>query len=272
MNHRFHVLCLLLLAAAWLGGAAIAAGVDPKAVGIEEKQTIVLGRGDYVARPLDDRTPLILRLGKVTPAEGGFAYSFYGIGFEPGEHRLADYLMHPDGSRATELGDATFTVKSVLPPDHDGSLTPHLAAPMPWFGGYRALLAGLAGLWVLGWVGIHRLGRRKTPAPLAAPAPPPPGFAERLRPYLEMAARAELDADRRAELERLLLAYWRDRLSPPGASMAAEYAALRAHPTAAPALTALERWLHRPGGAEAGEIECLLDFYRTSAKAGEERA
>jgi hypothetical protein len=244
----------------------------PHAIGVEEGQKVVLERGDYVVRPLDDRTPVILRLGKTEAVDGGFAYQLHVIGFEPGEHRLADYLMHPDGSPATELGDRTFTVKTVLPPEHDGTLTPHLAAPMPWFGGYRHLLIGLAVLWVLGWFGIHRIGRQKKRLAEAAPEPPPPGFAERLRPYLERAAGGKLDADGKAELERLLLSYWRDRLSPPGETMAAEFAALRAHPEASPALDALERWLHRPGGADARAIESLLDFYRNAESGKEARA
>lgn len=269
MNRR----CLFLFLFALVAHAGAAApAASPQAIGIEEGQRIILARGDYVPRPLDDRTPVILRLGKTEPADGGFAYQLHVIGFEPGEHRLADYLMRPDGSPATELGDATFTVKSVLPPDHDGSLTPHLPSAMPWFGGYRQLLTGLAFAWVLGWFGIHRLGRQKTTATASAPEAPAPGFAERLRPYLENAANGRLDARGQAELERLLLAYWRERLSPPGETMAAELAALRGHPEAAPALAALERWLHRPGGADQNEIECLLDIYRREAAGGEGRA
>jgi hypothetical protein len=268
MIHRF--LFAILIAIVPLANAQD--NPAPHAIVVEEGQKVILDRGDYLVRPLDDRTPVILRLGAVEPTEGGFSYRLHVIGFEPGEHRLADYLMHPDGSPATELGDRTFTVKTILPPEHDGSLTPHLAAPMPWFGGYRHLLIGLGVLWVLGWFGIHRIGRQKKRFAEAAPEAPPPGFAERLRPYLERAAGGNLGADGKAELERLLLSYWRDRLSPPGETMAAEFAALRAHPEAAPALEALERWLHRPGGADARAIESLLDFYRNAETGKEARA
>lgn len=268
MTRRF-LLAFLLIA----GSLANAQETPtPHSIGVEEGQKVVLERGDYLVRPLDDRTPVILRLGSVEPTEGGFAYRLHVIGFEPGEHRLADYLMHPDGSPATELGDRTFTVKTILPPEHDGSLTPHLAAPMPWFGGYRYLLGGLAILWVLGWFGIHRIGRKRNTTAESVPEAPPPGFAERLRPYLERASGGALDPDGKAELERLLFSYWRDRLSPPGERMAIEFAALRVHPEAAPALEALERWLHRPGGADASEIESLLDFYRNVETGKETRA
>ena len=263
-------LCVCLLVSSSLSALADKSALH--AIGVEEGQKIILERGDYVPRPLDDRTPVILRLGSVEPTEGGFAYRFHVIGFEPGEHRLADYLMRPDGTPATELGDLTFTVKTILPPEHEGALTPHLVTPMPWFGGYRYLLGGLAVLWVLGWFGISRIGRQKKSTVQAAPEAPPPSFAERLRPYLEHAAGGTLEAGGKAELERLLLSYWRDRLSPPGERMAAEFAALRVHPEAAPAIDALERWLHRPGGADAKDIESLLNFYRNPESGKEARA
>lgn len=244
----------------------------PHAIGVEEGQKVILERGDYQVRPLDDRTPVILRLGAVEPAEGGFAYRLHVVGFEPGEHRLADYLMHPDGTPATELGDRTFKVRTILPPEHDGSLTPHLATTMPWFGGYRRLLVVLTLLWILGWFGIHRIGRKKISTAAPDPEPSPPGFADRLRPYLERAAAGTLGVGGKAELERLLLSYWRERLSPPGERMAAEFAVLRAHPEAASAIEALERWLHRPVGVDKAEIEGLLDFYRNVEGGKEERA
>src|SRR6476660_6737657 len=81
---------------------------DParKGIGLESDVVITLDRGDYLPRPMDDRTPLILRLDQVKPAENGrFTYSFHYISFEPGSYRLADYLMHPDGTPATDLGE-----------------------------------------------------------------------------------------------------------------------------------------------------------------------
>ncbi len=41
-------------------GFASEATPDPNSIGIEEGSRIVLTRGDYVPRPLDDRTPLII--------------------------------------------------------------------------------------------------------------------------------------------------------------------------------------------------------------------
>jgi Mg-chelatase subunit ChlD len=230
------------------GGAPVGAAAEAEWIGIEGRLTAELGRGDLQPKPLDDRTPLILRVVAVTPlADGRFRYEFHYIGFEPGVYRLADYLVGPAGE-AAEPGEWMLPVRSVLPADHDGSLAAFAAAPMPRFGGYKALLAGLAGLWVAGLAALVLAGRRR-----AAPAPPPPPrpatFAERLRPLVSAAADGTLDVGGRAELERLLTGYWRVRLALPPQRMAATIAALRSHAQAGELLAALERWLHRPGGA-----------------------
>lgn len=234
-----------------------------RAIGIEGDTQVVLARGDYQPRPLDDRTPLILRIERVTPAaDGRFAYDFHTIGFEPGEYKLADYLMRPDGTPPAELGDLRVTVKAILPPDHDGSLTPYAARPFPWFGGYRLMLAGLAVLWALGLAAIVWFGRKRKVEVVEAPPLPVPTYAERMRPFVEAAAAGNLDVAGQAELERLFTGYWRERLTLADERMADTLAKLKAHPEAGALLRALERWLHRPGGATAGEVNELLDPYR----------
>ena len=234
-----------------------------RAIGIEGDSQVVLGRNDYQPRPLDDRTPLILRIEQVTPAaDGKFAYDFHTIGFEPGEYKLADYLMHPDGTPPAELGDLRVTVKAILPPDHDGSLTPYAARPFPWFGGYRIMLAGLAVFWALGLAAIVWFGRKRKVVVVEAPPVPVPTYAERMRPFVEAAAAGGLDVAGQAELERLFTGYWREKLGLADERMADILAKLKVHPEAGTLLRALERWLHRPGGATQDEVNELLEPYR----------
>jgi hypothetical protein len=252
---------LAFIAALALAGGA--AAEDPRLIGIEGDARVTLGRGDYLPKPLDDRTPLILRVEKVdqTP-EGGFVYDFQYIGFEPGTYQLSDYLIHPDGSPATELGDATVTVRSILPADHDGALNAYLPQPFPWFGGYRMLLVGLAVVWVLGLAAFAWFGRRRKVVVFEQPVLPPPTYAERMRPFVEAAAAGTLGVAGQAELERLMTGYWRDKLALPERRMADALAALKAHPQAGELLRTIERWLHRPGGVPAAEIHGLLEPYR----------
>lgn len=239
------------------------AAEDPRVIGIEGDVNIVLDRGDYQPKPLDDRTPLILRIENITPVDGGrFSYDFHYIGFEAGTYPLSDYLILPDGSPAAEVGGVTVEVRSILPPDHDGKLNPHVPRPFPWVGGYRMMLVGLAAVWVLGLFAFYWVGRRRKVLEIVEVIPPPPSYAERMRPLVEAAAAGNLSVGGQAELERLMTGYWREKLALPEKRMADSLAALKRHPDAGALLLALERWLHRPGGASRGDIDGLLEPYR----------
>lgn len=239
-----------------------------RVIGIEGDTRVTLTRGDYQPKPLDDRTPLILRIENVTAQpDGGFDYEIHHIGFEPGTYQLSDYLIRPDGSPATELGSASVTVRSILPADHDGALNPYLPRPFPMFGGYRMLLGGLAALWVAGLAAFAWFGRRRKVVVFEIPSLPAPTYAERMLPLVEAAAAGTLGVAGQAQLERLMTGYWRDKLALPEHRMADTLAALKKHPQAGELLRALERWLHRPGGASAAEIQGILEPYRHSAVA-----
>lgn len=254
-----------------LTAGALAAADPSREIGIEGDVEITLGRGDYQPKALDDRTPLILRIEEVKPKpDGKFAYDFHYIGFEPGPHRLSDYLVNPDGSPAEELGGLVVNVKSILPPDHNGVLNPYFPRPFPWFGGYRAALTAFGVLWALGLLAFIWSARRRKSGVVATAEPPPPSYAERMRPLVEAAAEGRLGADGQAALERLMTGYWREKLALPDQRMADSLAAMKRHPEAGRLILALERWLHRPGGASREEINGLLEPYRNTAAAERE--
>lgn len=235
----------------------------PQTIGIEGRAVVALPAANYLPRPLDDRTELILRIEKVEPAEGGqFRYHFHFIGLEPGSYTLADYLIRPDGSRPDEIKEARLQVQSMLPEDHDGQLNPHHPRPFPFIGGYRALLITLAALWVGGLVAFGLAGRKRRRPEVVAPLVPEPSLAERLRPLVEAAASGELSVDGQAALERLLMGYWREKLSLPEMRMAEALSRLKNHHDAGAILRAVERWLHQPGGPGTTEIRSLLQPYR----------
>jgi hypothetical protein len=179
---------------------------------------------------------------------------------EQGTFLLTDFIVQPDGTPALELKDRTLEVATVLPPDHLGELASYVPQPFPWIGGYRILLWILAAIWVLGLALFIWLGRSKKSTPLA-PEPPAPTYAERLRPFIEAAAKGNLSTQEQAELERLLTGYWRDRLALPDQRMADVISTLKNHNEAGPLLRALERWLHSPGETSPEEIDQLLEPY-----------
>lgn len=232
-------------------------------IGIEGSVTITLPRGDYLPRPLDDRTELILRVERVTMlASNQYRYEFFYMGLEPGAYKLADYLIRRDGTPPHELGDLKIQVRALLPEEHDGKLNAYEPRRFPFVGGYRAALAALGVVWVGGLVAYPFLGRKKRPMVVPATVEPEPSFAERLRPLVEAAAAGKLSVEGQAHLERLLMGYWRDKLGLSELSVADALSKLKAHSEAGQLLRAIERWLHRPGGAGRDEVTAALEPYR----------
>jgi hypothetical protein len=259
-------LAMLMILIACAAGARADGTASPRVIGIEGHVQITLPRNDCLPKPVDDRTPLILRIEKAdTTADGMTTYDFHYIGFEPGTYPLKDYLIHPDGGAAEEAGDTMIEVRSILPKDHNGALNPHLPGAFPGIGGYRLWLGAFSMIWVLGLAGFVWFGRRKKPVVVVDTVAPVPSYAERMRPLVEDAAAGRLGADGQAELERLMIGYWRDKLALDDQRMAAMLASLKAHPAAGALLRAVENWLHRPGGVPAAEINALLEPYRHAA-------
>jgi hypothetical protein len=232
-------------------------------IGIEGSVAITLPRADYKPRPLDDRTELILRIERVTTlASNAHSYEFFYMGLEPGAYKLADFLIHPDGTRPDELGDLRIQVRAMLPEDHDGKLNAYVPRLFPFVGGYRAALVILGVLWVGGIVAFILLSRKKRVVVAPVMAPPAPSFAERLRPLVEEAAAGKLSVEGQANLERLIMGYWREKLNLSELRVSEALAKLKAHSEAGELLRALERWLHRPGGVTREEVSTLLEPYR----------
>lgn len=253
------------------GSASSPAGVSgPGGIGLEKVVTATLDRGDYLPKPQDDRTPLIVRLESVKAGkDGGYDYVFRYLGFEPGTYRLSDYLMRPDGTPATvseeKIVTAQVSLSSILPESFKGELNGHVPGFFPRIGGYRRALAAAIVLWVVALPALLWFTRKKKTSVAAPVVVTPPTYAERMRPLVEAAAAGRLSTSGQAELERLMTGYWRERLGGSGPRMADSFATLRAHPEAGALLLALERWLHRPGGASPAEIEALLKPYGAPA-------
>lgn len=237
------------------------AATNAPTVGLEGHAVVELPRRDYQVKPVDDRSELILRIENVAPAGKNFAYDFYYIGLESHTYDLANYLLRADGEAATELSNITIRVGSILPKEHDGKLVESVRSPFPWLGGYRAALVIAAVAWVAGLV-WYVVSTRKKFVPPPPPPPPPPTLAERMRPLVEAAAAGKLSADGQAQLERMLLGYWREKLNlAADLPMSESLTKLKSHAEAGPLVRALEAWLHSPRGATAEEVTNLLEPY-----------
>ncbi len=235
---------------------------DPFETTVGMSQTlseIILPGSELEVTDIEDQQPFVLRITKSFVHGDAFRYHFVYYGLEPGEYNLTDYLQRKDGSERGDLPEQIITVQAVLPP---GQVTPNqLTLPQaPSIGGYRLLLALAGVVWVVGLLLLIRSTRRPR-SDQQASTDRPRSLADQLQPLLEAAAAGSLAESQRAELERLLLAFWRKKLGVTGRSPAEAMTALKADPEAGELLRQLEDWLHNPNPSAPVDLKRLLKPY-----------
>jgi hypothetical protein len=227
-----------------------------------EIEQLVLPGSELEVKPLDDRrAAFVLRIKEAFPHGSAFRYDLVYYGLEPGEYDLRNYLKRKDGSALGELTPVSVTVEPMLPA---GQIEPNPLAlgRSPWLGGYRLLLALAGSLWCAGLAAILLLGRRKR-AKSEARAARTLTLADHLKPLVDAALLGRLSKGQHAELERLLIGYWRKRLGLEQESPAEAIKVLRDHPEAGALLRNLEAWLHQPSArVELADLADLLRPYQ----------
>jgi hypothetical protein len=214
-------------------------------------------------KPLNPRAKLLLRIADSRPHGTLTRYDLRYVGFVPGKYDLRDYLVRKDGSSTADLPNLAVEVAGILPAQHAGELVPQQVGPFSALGGYRTGLILVSVLWAVLAVPLW-LSRRRKKAPALAPvAIAPPTLAERLQPLVKRAAEGRLSTDELAQLERMLLNHWRERLQLGEVSMAEAIQRLRSHPEGGELLRQLEGWLHRPPGLVSVDVTAMLAPYAT---------
>ena len=257
------VALLGLLAAAGSSYGEAPAASSTSTVGMPARiDQLVIPGTELEVKPIEDRRePVVLRIVDAFAHGSAFRYNLVYYALEPGEYDLRKYLRRKDGSELGEVPAIPVRVTPLLAP---GQIEPHALPfePSPRMGGYRFLIAVGASLWLAGLTYILMRGRRAAERKVEAARPITLG--ERLRPLVGAALNGTLDDPDRAELERLLIGYWRDRLGLQDERPASAMAAMRQHPEAGPLLRGLEDWLHRPQSdrkTRGEELAALLRPY-----------
>jgi hypothetical protein len=247
----------------FLSTAALAvSNPDRPTVGREGQLFVTIPGTRLEAKPVDEKTPLALRIAQAIETSEGIRYDLRYMGFVPGKHDLKNYLVRSDGSAMTNVPAIPVEVIPVLPPDYKGQLVPERIKSLPFLGGYKLLMLAAAVLWLLLLIPILMIGRRKKAQAVVA-TPKPTTLADRLRPLVEEAAAGKLPADRQAELERLLLWHWRTQLQLTDTDAGDAVVRLRSHPEAGALLRSLETWLHRPPGSDHDvDVAAVLAPYK----------
>lgn len=232
-------------------------------VGMEGRLEVTLPGTVLEARPVEHKARLVLRIAETRPRGEALWYDLRYIGFVPGSYDLRTNLVRLDGSPVTNLPSLPVSIAPLLPEQHDGMLIQPESSPLGRLGGYRTWMIAAGVVWALLFIPLVWRRRRKEAVASATPAVPT--LADRLRPLVEQAAAGKLSADGQAQLERILLNYWREKLGLGSEDMAEALRRLRAHAEAGELLRALEGWLHRPPGSAPVNVATVLEPYRAIA-------
>lgn len=223
-------------------------------------EQIVLPGSELVVKSIDSQGPLVLRIVESFPHGSDFRYDIEYYGLEPGEWNLSDFLERKDGTSAESLPELTVTISSQLPP---GQVEPNAlqTEEVRGLGGYQIALIVAGVLWTGGLFAILFAFRKKDDLGKEARTRQAT-LADRLRPVVEQAIEGELPGDRLAELEMMLVAFWRKRLKMEDQPAAEVIPQLRSHSAAGPLLRQLETWLHQPKSDAEIDLAALLEPYR----------
>jgi hypothetical protein len=258
------VLAVLFVQILCLGGFAVRSQTtnSPPTVGMEGHVRIMIPGTLLEARPVEPKAKMLLRVADARPHGTLFDYDLCYIGFVPGKYDLRDYLIRKDGSSTHDLPKIPVAVTGLLPVKHRGELVPQETSTLPSLGGYKGTLIAVAIVWAVLFVPLWFAGRK--PRPIEAPKveSKPLTLADRLRPLVVQAVEGKLSRDELAQLERMLLNYWREKLGLREESMIEAVQKLRQHPQGGELLREMENWLHRPPGSAKVDVNALLAPYR----------
>jgi hypothetical protein len=236
-------------------------------VGIEGSYPLRHRGEPLEARPVTGDSPILLRIASRRPEEGGATmYELRFIAIQPGIYDLRDLLRYGVDRPARDVAPIWVRVLTLLPPDHDGGLSP-IDDPLLSIPGTPTLWMILFGVVWLVPIAIWIVRRRATEEPEAVDVVSGPTLADQLRPLVETALAGTISRDDKARLEMLLLTHWRDSLELGTFHHGEAIARMRKHPEAGELLNTVERWLHAPtrDPIPRDRIHALLETYRTVA-------
>lgn len=264
MKHAYTTLLLAALAAAQEPETVPApqAALPPvqTTVGmIGHVRGVVLPGSEFEPIEAAQKSKIVVRVEYVQKHGTANRYDLEFTAFEKGEYDLATCLRRKDRTENGPLPTIPIVVTEVRNQEqNEPNALGTLKAPR--LGGYETTMWVLATAWVVGFVLIAFLGKKKKK--LAAPPQRQLTLADRLRPIVEQALAGTLLDEQRAELERLLLSHWRSRLQLEDRSARDAMRELREHPEGGAVLRALEQWLHSKD-PQPVDKEALLRPYAT---------
>jgi hypothetical protein len=199
---------------------------------------VIIPGSELIAKPLEGDPAMIVQVVNAIPHGDSFRYELMFSGLEPGDYDLTEWL--PPGQ--------------VVPNELESGWIPQL-------GGYRNVVAAAVTAWTVVLL-LLIFGWRKKPADTADNTVKPRSLADLLNERLQAGFDNEVQPQQYAELERMLFAFWRRKLSLETLTPEAALTKIKQDKDAGPLMIQLEQWLHRPDSSKDVDLAALLEPYR----------
>lgn len=207
-----------------------------------------------------------LRIAQVTEAGECLVYDVRYLVNRAGTFDLKDYLVAADGSALTGLPSFRFQGNARLSRDLDTRVRETEEIRIDVGGHYPEFMALLGLLWIV-WLLLLIFGWRRGSEQEAAPPAAAPSLPDRLRHFQAQMAAGTLSAAGKAQLEMLLLQWWRQELALGPVPMKAALRSIQRDAKRGARLGKLQRWLHHPAPDIPGEdIAFLLESIAREAE------
>ena len=220
-------------------------------IGVEGRQLVTISGPRLSAIPYTHGDALAVRIADAKPLKDGFQYDLRYMAYGPGRHDLREYLLNERQQPASSLPEMPVSVTALLPKDESGKLLETPPTPIDLRTNYRWGMGLLWCLWGLLLLPLFFYGRKRRSRVVVLP---PPTIPERLRSLLEHAAHSELTVEQQTDIEKLLLAFWAERLQLPKERLIETLDELRKHPTAGEHVSRVEKWLHSRDARGNGSV------------------
>jgi len=228
--------------------------------GMEGRYQITVPGAPLEARPVDRKEKVIVRIASTYPHGSQTRYDLRYIGLVPGQYDLRDYLTRSDRSSIESLSRMPVTILGLLPDKHNGWLLEEQSRMTAFWSHYRGIMISILIIWVILLVPLIKMSAARAQAAAIEP-PKVQTLADRLRPLITQAAHGNLSKNGQAQLERMLIQHWQNRLGLQTEEPRHLLLRLREHEEAGKLLHTLEEWLHRPPGSKRVNVEKALQPY-----------